>query len=158
MHVAARVTSALLGVCSGWRSAPWEMPRLDLATLSSKPCRRHENHSRGQQRRLAHTVQTLTEHRPNHRNARATAPRASAYTDSMTDSRNQPSATTAVSPNDEPRVAARGVAVMLSIHYCGASTADVAAQMRSPMRPLIRCGRKHRCDTLELFQLLPIGN
>lgn len=39
---------------------------------------------------------------------------------------------TSSQPNDEPRFAARGVAVMLSIHYYGAGTADVAAQMRWP--------------------------
>jgi hypothetical protein len=63
MHVAGRVTSALFGACFGRRSAPWEMPRLDLAAVLSKPRRRHEKHLRGQRRRLAHTVQTSSERR-----------------------------------------------------------------------------------------------
>lgn len=107
MQAAALLTSTLLGACFGRRSASWEMPRLDLATQQSKPSRRQENHiRRGQQRPLAHTAQTSSEHRPTDRNARPTAPRASADTHWMTDSRNQPSATRAVSPNNEPRFAA----------------------------------------------------
>lgn len=46
MQVAALLTSALLGACFGRRSAPWEMPRLDLTTQQSKPSRRQENHVR----------------------------------------------------------------------------------------------------------------
>ena len=66
----------------------------------------------------------------------------------MTDSRNQPLAPPAVSPNDEPNSArARGVALKTSIHEYGASTANVATQTRVAMRPLIRFPGTHRRDT-----------